>query len=74
MERIPKPHIALLIGVAIVFTWSGICPHDRLTWWPEIFPGLIGLIVLAATYRRALAFMRPWQDRQLRQLGVINNP
>ena len=52
MERIPKPHIALLIGVAIVFTWSGICPHDRLTWWLEIFPGLIGLIVLAATYRR----------------------
>jgi hypothetical protein len=45
-----------------------------IAWWLEIFPGLIGLIVLAATYRRALAFMRPWQDRQLRQLGVINNP
>jgi putative membrane protein len=52
MERIPKSHITLLIGVPIVFIWSGICPHDRLTWWLEIFPGLIGLIVLVATYCR----------------------
>src|SRR5436853_7180743 len=52
MRKIPKSHIALLIGVAAVFIWSGIRPHDRLTWWLEIFPGLIGLIVLAATYRR----------------------
>jgi putative membrane protein len=34
-----KPHIALLIGVAVVFVWSGIHPHDRLTWWLEVFPG-----------------------------------
>jgi putative membrane protein len=47
-----KAHIALLIGVAIVFVWSGIRPYDRLTWWLEVFPGIIGLIVLAATYQR----------------------
>ena len=47
-----RAHIALLIGVAIVFAWSGINPHDRLTWWLEVFPGLGGLIILAATYRR----------------------
>ena len=47
-----KPHIALLIGVAIVFVWSGINPYDRLTWWLEVFPGIAGIIVLAATYRR----------------------
>jgi len=52
MRKIPKSHIALLIGVAAIFIWSGIRPYDRLTWWLEIFPGLIGLIVLAATYRR----------------------
>ncbi len=52
MRKIPKSHIALLLGVAIVFVWSGIHPHDRLTWWLEVFPGIIGLIVLAATYRR----------------------
>src|SRR3984893_12435059 len=47
-----KSHTVLLIGVAFVFIWSGINPHDRLTWWLEVFPGIIGLIVLATTYRR----------------------
>jgi putative membrane protein len=45
-------HLALLLGVAIVFIWSGIQPYDRLTWWLEVFPTIIGTIVLAATYRR----------------------
>ncbi|MBV9619198.1 MAG: hypothetical protein JO201_08295 [Verrucomicrobia bacterium] len=39
-----KPQIALLIGVAIVFVWSGINPHDRLTWWLEVFPAIIGFV------------------------------
>jgi putative membrane protein len=47
-----RPHIALLIAVAIVFVWSGIHPYDRLTWWLEVFPAIGGLIVLGATYRR----------------------
>jgi putative membrane protein len=49
---VKKSHIALLIGVAIVFVWSGINPYDRLTWWLEVFPGIAGIIILAATYRR----------------------
>src|SRR5947207_15137155 len=52
MRQNPKSHIALFIGVAAIFVWSGIKPYDRLTWWLEVFPGIIGLIVLAATYRR----------------------
>ncbi len=52
MRAISRSHIFLLAIVAIVFAWSGYHPYDRLTWWLEIFPGLIGLIVLAATYRR----------------------
>jgi putative membrane protein len=52
MRRIAPSHLVLLAGVAIVFVWSGWQPHDRLTWWLEIFPGLAGLIVLAATYER----------------------
>ena len=35
-----------------MFVWSGWQPYDRLTWCLEVFPGVIGLIVLAATYRR----------------------
>jgi putative membrane protein len=42
----------LLGAVSLVFVWSGIEPRDRLTWLLEVAPALIGLGVLAATYRR----------------------
>ncbi len=45
-------HVALLFIVAIVFCWSGWRPYDRFTWWLEISPGLAGIILLLATYRR----------------------
>lgn len=45
-------HLALLIIVGIVFCWSGWRPHDRFTWWLETTPGLAGLVILLATYRR----------------------
>ena len=47
-----KTHIVLLVGVLAVLAWSGWKPYDRLTWWLETFPTMIGLVVLAATYRR----------------------
>ena len=39
----------LLAAVLAVITWSGIGPKDRLTWWLEVSPALIGLIVLFFT-------------------------
>ncbi len=27
-------------------------PHDYLTWWLEVFPAVIGLIIILVTYRR----------------------
>jgi putative membrane protein len=52
VNKTPGSHIALLLGVIIVFIWSGWQPYDRLTWWLEIFPGLAGLIILLSIYRR----------------------
>ena len=52
MKRISTAHLVLLAGVLVVFAWSGWQPYDRLTWWLEIFPGLVGLIILGATYNR----------------------
>jgi putative membrane protein len=52
MKRARTSHLALLFIVAIVFCWSGWRPHDRFTWWLEIAPGLAGIIILLATYRR----------------------
>lgn len=52
MNRIAPFHLVLLGAVLVVLIWSGWQPYDRLTWLLEIFPGILGLIVLAATYRR----------------------
>jgi putative membrane protein len=44
--------LALLGVVAIVLIWSGIGPHDRITWWLEVFPILLGAPILIFTHRR----------------------
>jgi len=35
-----------------VLTWSAIDPADRLTWWMEVIPALIGFVILAFTRQR----------------------
>lgn len=52
----PRPHrrvvLVLLLGTLAILAWSGIHPRDRLTWFLEVFPVLIGVPLLAITYRR----------------------
>jgi putative membrane protein len=43
---------ALLCVVTIALLVSGLAPHDRTTWWLEVFPVLLGAPVLLATARR----------------------
>lgn len=44
---------ALLLAItAAIFAWSAIHPHDYFTWFLEVFPIIIVLPLLAATYRR----------------------
>ena len=50
--RRPRYEMALLIVVLVVLVWSGIQPADRFTWLMEVFPVLIAVPVLLATYRR----------------------
>lgn len=38
--------------VALALVWSGIAPYDRTTWWLEVFPVLLGIPILLATYSR----------------------
>jgi putative membrane protein len=52
MKEIPRSHFALLAMVVAVIVWSGWQPYDRLTWWLEASPGLAGVGLLLATYRR----------------------
>lgn len=35
-----------------VLTWSAIDPKETITWWLEVAPAIIGLIVLIFTYRQ----------------------
>ncbi len=51
-SRISPLHLALLLATALVFAWSGWRPYDRLTWWMETAPGILGAALLIATYSR----------------------
>lgn len=46
----PRQPIALLVATAVVLVWSGIGPHDRVTWWMEVAPVVIGAPLLIATF------------------------
>ena len=43
---------SLLIIFGVVFSWSLINPKEYFTWVLEVFPAIIGLIVLMATFKR----------------------
>lgn len=47
--RINKLNVFLAVSLAIVMVWSYCDPFDRLTWWLEATPVLIGLFVLFVT-------------------------
>lgn len=53
-----KSYFLVLFAIlAVVLAWSATEPHDRLTWWLEVFPILIALPVLVLTYKK-LEFTR----------------
>ena len=43
--------LVLLIFTALALAVSAIGPTDRLTWWLEVLPVLLGAPILVATYR-----------------------
>ncbi|HYK71719.1 MAG TPA: DUF2238 domain-containing protein [Pseudoneobacillus sp.] len=46
-----KNNFILIFIYVVSLTWSAIHPTDRFTWWLEVTPALIGILVIAATYR-----------------------
>lgn len=45
---------SILLWLAVFFLvliWSAIYPHDYFTWFLEIFPAILGLLILALTFR-----------------------
>lgn len=49
---IPRAHVVLLVAYCIVLVWSVVQPHDYFTWMLEVFPAVIGMIVLITTRNR----------------------
>jgi putative membrane protein len=52
MKTVSRIHVALLATVILVMLWSAWEPRDRFTWWLEVSPGLVALVILLATYAR----------------------
>ncbi len=48
----PAYPLSLLIATGVFLVLSGIAPSDRLTWILEVFPVLVGMPLVVATYRR----------------------
>ena len=47
-----KKYRILIVIFFVGLIISGINPHDYFTWFLEVFPGIIGLIVLILTFRK----------------------
>jgi putative membrane protein len=52
VNRSTREPLILLVLAVIALIVSGIHPYDRLTWFLEVAPILIGAPILIATYRR----------------------
>lgn len=47
-----KKYYILILIFTLSLIWSGIAPHDYFTWFLEIFPALLGLIILVITFKK----------------------
>lgn len=45
-------HLGLVISFLGIFLWSVINPRDLFTWFLEVLPAVIGLVILLLTYNR----------------------
>jgi putative membrane protein len=52
VNRIQHPENSLLVALTLLaLAASGTAPYDRLTWWMETLPVMLGLVLLFATRR-----------------------
>ncbi len=52
MTGLSVRQVLWLLVFFVVLAWSGIAPKDYLTWTLEVAPAVIGLILIALTWRR----------------------
>lgn len=49
-ELTSREPVSLLLITGLILLWSGIAPLERITWWLEVAPVLIGALLLTYTY------------------------
>jgi len=63
----------LLGSLLLVFIWSLIAPKDYFTWFLEVAPVIIGVVLLRVTYRRfkfsRLAYLFLWLHAMILMVG-----
>lgn len=63
----------LLLSFLAVFIWSAIRPHDYFTWSLEVFPAVIALTIIAATFKKfrltTLAYILIWVQAIILLIG-----
>ena len=66
-------HIALLLTFALILVWSGFRPLDRFVWFLEVFPAIVGAMVLMVLYPRVkltmLVYCLIWLHALVLMLG-----
>jgi len=73
MTSSTRIHVALLGSFLMILIWSGYAPADRFIWLLEVFPAMIGALVLIAIYPRirltALVYGLIWWHALVLMLG-----
>ncbi|HEX7954141.1 MAG TPA: DUF2238 domain-containing protein, partial [Burkholderiales bacterium] len=66
-------HAVLLVSFVLILIWSGWHPLDRFIWFLEVFPALVGALVLVGTYSRTrltmLVYCLIWLHALVLMLG-----
>ena len=73
MTSSARLHVALLGSFLMILIWSGYAPADRFIWLLEVFPAMVGALVLIAIYPRirltALVYGLIWLHALVLMLG-----
>ncbi len=47
-----KKLFLLLISIILLLIWSAIRPKEYFTWFLEVLPAIIGIIILVSTFKK----------------------
>ncbi len=66
-------HLLLLVTFLAILIWSGYSPKDHFIWFLEVFPAIVGAVVLVVIYPRVkltmLVYCLIWLHALVPMLG-----